>query len=94
MGSEIPDDLCSLLTSRGSPTLLTDYVYVASKRRFILESDINQLSAADRKTVERYAFTLQKAPTGVARCRLCGVKIDKGDIRCGYPIKVCYYALT
>jgi hypothetical protein len=53
-----------------------------------LTVDASSLSWRPALEGERaYRFRIEKASSGRAECRACGLKIEKGALRCGTPIK-------
>jgi hypothetical protein len=88
MVDEIPKDIESLFKKSNLPVFRIDCSYIKSQNKFVPNDNLDELDPMDRKTAKNVQFIIQESPSRMAKCRICGVPIGKGEFRLGFPIRV------
>lgn len=85
--ADIPDDIEAFL-SLGSrlPVLREDCLYHATQNIWVPEASLKKMKASERDVCLAVKFVFQLAKTANAKCRKCGLPIQREEIRLGYPI--------
>ncbi|PFH35129.1 SWI2/SNF2-containing protein RAD16 [Besnoitia besnoiti] len=84
------DDIASLealfsAARRLPPMTAEDIAFDPETKQWVPHASIRRLKKSDAARLRHVRLLVQTAPTGQSKCRCCGGKIEKGELRLGYP---------